>query len=182
MNLAAQYRLRRRCAAALRGLDIPRPWNLEEFLERFSRGRGRRVVLLEAPSLAAQAVSGQWWKMADADLIFHAPTDSLFERDLIVFHEVAHILCHHDDDAHGTLADRDVEALVRSLALDGCEGAVATILSRDAHFGSVAEQEAEYTAYRIKLLAERAGHHVSTDDPATPQLLSTMRRTLGAGD
>lgn len=180
LSAAADLQLRRRCAAALREIDIPHPWDFDEFLRRDGERRGRRVVVAAAPALAGKC-TGQWWKLADGDLILHAPTNSTFERDLIVFHEVAHIACDHDDDAAGSLIGRDVEEMALAAGLAGYAGAVQTMLARDVHLGRLVEREAEYTAYRLKLLAERAGHRITADDPAA-HMLSAMRRTLGSAD
>lgn len=182
MSLLGQYRLRRRCEAALTGLDVPQPWDLAEFLQRLGRRRGRPIVLDEAPDLAAVGVSAQWWKQPEADVILYAPTLSVFYLELSVFHEVGHMLCGHDTTAGGRpLAAGDLEQLTAA------PGAVATIFSRNSRFDRAEEQEAELVAYRLKLRAEQAGRppaaakagRAAVSDPAAAHLRAGMRRALG---
>lgn len=183
MRLLGQYRLRRRCEAALAGIDVPSPWDLRVFLDRLSLRRGRPILLDEAPALATVGVSAQWWKQPEADVILYAPTVSVFYLELSVFHEVGHMLCGHDRTAgDGPLPGGDLEALAAA------PGAVRTIFSRSSRFDRREEQEAELVAYRLKLLAEQA--RVATAgppaapppgswDPAAAHLREAMRKTLG---
>lgn len=175
MTWVSDRQLRRRCGAALRGLDIPTPWNLDSFLRSLGARRGREIVVAEAPELA-HSITAKWWKDRDRDFIFWAPTQSVFYRELNVFHEVGHMLCGHDRTADGKpFADGDMEVLTTA------PGAARTIFSRTSRFDSVAEREAEFTAYRLKLMTEqeRAAGGID-DDPATAHLRSAMRRTLGS--
>ena len=171
----AEQQLRRRCDRALHEVVIPMPWNLDRFLADVARRRGRPIVLSEESSLSDVAVSAQWWKEPDADVIMYAPTQSVFYLELNVFHEVGHMLRGHDTCADdGTpFAPGDLERLTSA------PGAAATIFSRDSRFDSTQEREAELTAYRLKLMVERVGRAVADDDAVTAHMRSTMRRTLG---
>ena len=171
-----QRRLRRRCEAALKGIYIPNPWDIRAFLEALGGKRDRPIIMDEAPELK-HSVSAYWWKDARADLIFYAPTESVFYRELNIFHEVGHMLCEHDQRfGDSPLALGDMESLTTA------HGAARQIFARNSRFDTVEEQEAEYTAYRLKLLVQqKTGHRdAAVTDPATEHLLSTMYRTLGS--
>lgn len=175
MRFTKRHQLRRRCDQALRDLYIPEPWDLRQCLDALSERRRRPILLSEAPELATQAISAQWWKEAEADIILYAPTMSVFYLELNVFHELGHMLCGHDNSSPGSpFAAGDMEALTAA------PGAAATIFSRDSRFDDEQEQEAELIAYRLKLLVERDGHVVDDRDPETAHMRSTMRRTLGS--
>lgn len=175
MKWTSERQLRRRCDAALRGIEIPAPWDLDGFLRSLGDRRGREIVLAEAPELT-NSVSAKWWKDRDRDFIFYAPTQSVFYLELNVFHEVGHMLCGHDHPSAGQpFAGGDMEALTTA------PDAARTIFSRSSRFDSVEEREAEFIAYRLKLLIEqRHSPSADDDDPATAHLRQTMRRTLGS--
>lgn len=176
MRWTQRQQLRRRCNQALEHIVVPAPWDLQDFLGALSAHRGRPILLSEAPELDNQAVSAQWWKESQADVILYAPTQSVFYLELNVFHEVGHMLCGHDTSPHGgPFAAGDMEVLANA------PGAAATIFSRSSRFDSAEEQEAEFIAYRLKLMIEREGHVIGVeDDPDTAHMRSTMRRTLGS--
>jgi hypothetical protein len=170
----SQRQLRRRCDAALRGIEIPHPWDIRVFLAMLSERRGRPIILDEAPQLVG-SVSAYWWKDAVADLIFYAPTQSVFYRELNIFHEVGHMLCEHDRRLGSSpMSFGDMESLTTAA------GAARQIYARDSRFEAVEEQEAEYTAYRIKLMVEQSlTARRSADNPDDEHMISAMRRTLG---
>lgn len=175
MKSRNQRQLRQRCERALRGIEIPQPWDLGVFLDELGRRRGRPIILDEAPQLT-NSISAYWWKDESADLIFYAPTESVFYRELNVFHEVGHMLCEHDREGGlGPMALGDVESLTT------VRGAVQQMFTRDSRFTLVQEQEAEYVAYRLKLLVDQVSNcsRPAAQDPATEHMRATMRRTLG---
>lgn len=158
----------------LRQVSIPTPWDLRDFLENLGEQRSRPIVLAEAPALADQSVSAQWWKQSDADVILYAPTQSTFYLELNVFHEVGHMLCGHDK-RYTPFSEQDMEALTSA------PGAASIIFSRSSRFDSDEEREAEFTAYRLKLMIER-GTTVADDDPTNAHMRKAMRRALGNAD
>ena len=173
MKLHKLSQLRRRCDDALRDVDIPAPWSLPRFLDDLAARRGRPIVLAEAPALNnSHTISAQWWKQPDADVILYAPTQSTFYLEVNVFHEVGHMLCGHDAYGASPFTDEDLRALTTA------PGAAALMFSRNSRFDSLEEQEAEVTAYRLKLMVERGGR--GADDSSAPHLVHSMRRALGS--
>lgn len=173
MRLHKHSQLRQRCNDALRGVDLPSPWSLDRFLADLAIRRNRPIVLAEAPALnTCHGVSAQWWKQPDVDVILYAPTQSIFYLEFNVFHEVAHMLCGHDAYRASLFADDDLQALTAA------PGAAALMFARNSRFDSIEEQEAEYAAYRLKLMVERGGH--GADDATASHLVHSMRRSLGS--
>lgn len=183
--------MRKRCDSALQGVVIPSPWNLQTFLDTLAQSRQRQIVLSEAPELTT-TTSAKWIKNRDIDFIFHAPTQSTFYLELNVFHEVGHMLCGHDlRHPKSLLNSVDLDSLGEMETLAGADGAIRTILSvgsngaeprifsRSSRFDSVEEQEAELTAYRLKLMVEDVRCQPLAVDPATAKMQDIMRRTLG---
>lgn len=180
MTTRVDRALKRRCDAILQAVIVPAPWDLDTFLRHCADKRGRPIVLDEAPQLA-NSVSACWWKDEDADLIFYAPTLSMFYLQLNVFHEIGHMLCGHDrrGDDPKMLAVGDMEALTTDAG-----GAVRRMFARDSRFTQIEEQEAEYIAYRLTLMVEhgRATRAGANADPAAAHMIETMHRTLGGQD
>lgn len=178
MSIFRAATLRRRCEDVLSDVTIPAPWNLDRFLTLLSERRNRPIILAEAAVPCGQHISAQWWKQPEADVILYAPTQSAFYRELNVLHEVGHMLCGHDGGAtpaKGPFTNGDLAELTSA------PSAAAIIFSRNSRFDSLEEQEAELTAYRLKVLIDRAERrHNSLSDPSAPYVVHAMRRSLGS--
>jgi hypothetical protein len=170
--------LRRRCEDVLNDIEIPAPWSLDRFLALLSERRNRPIILAQASVPCGQHISAQWWKQPEADVILYAKTQSTFYKELSVLHEVGHMLCGHDRGAaslSGPFTDADLTEITCAPA------AAAVIFSRNSRFDSVEEQEAELTAYRLKVMIERSERlHAPLSDLAAPRVVHVMRRAIGS--
>jgi hypothetical protein len=129
-----------RHAAIIRELDIPAPFNLEEFTARLERQRNRPIRL--CPFRSGPGVPcGVWIAIADADYVYYEQDTTRFHVNLIVLHEIAHMVLGHQ----GLPAWQN---LARQIAPDVHPGLVRLLLSRSA-YASPEEREAETLASRI---------------------------------
>ncbi len=141
-------RLRAACAERLRGITVPRPFNLAVFAGAVARHRGRPLRICPLPGQAGElSVSGAWAATDHDDRIFIEPAASPWHRDLIALHEISHMLCDHDADLHWA------DSLAAALLPDVGTGAVRRMLGRHG-YPPGQEQEAEMMA---SLILERAG-------------------------
>jgi hypothetical protein len=100
--------LRRRCERRLRGIRIPRPFDLDAFCAEVAARRGRPLRREPVPGLSSQAPCGLWVGTEKVDHIFYDPGTSPLHAEHIVLHELAHILGGHalgrPGDGDGTLS------------------------------------------------------------------------------
>lgn len=135
---------KRRHAAIVRDLDIPRPFDLAEFTARLERRRNRPIRL--RPFSSGQgAACGLWIATADADYIFAEQDTTPFHRSVIALHEIAHMLLGHG----GPVAWQN---LARQIAPDVRPALVRLILGRSA-YATAEERDAETLA---SLILQRA--------------------------
>jgi hypothetical protein len=131
---------KRRCAAMIADLDIPRPFDLERFLAQVERRRNRMIFL--HPFTSGPGIPcGLWLGTARADHIFHEEGTTPRHRTHIILHEVAHMLLDHG-------AGRSERGLWHLLAPDVDPALVRLILGRSA-YTTAEEQEAETVASLI---------------------------------
>src|SRR3712207_3910765 len=115
--------LRRRCAAVLRGFDVPRPFDLNTFVRGIEQVRGRRLVLM-AVTTEASSPCGLW--MADpatgTDYVMYEAVTTPLRQVHIVLHEIGHLLFRHRGMSPfatqflaTALPDLDAQAVVRAL-------------------------------------------------------------------
>ena len=133
--------LRRRCERRLRGVRIPRPFDLDAFCDEVAARRGRPLVRRPVPGLSDGAPCGLWIATDRADYVFYDPGTSPLHAEHIVLHELAHILSGH------TLAG-DSGAAAR-LFPDLDPAAVVRVLGRVA-YTTEQEREAEMMASLIR--------------------------------
>jgi hypothetical protein len=97
--------LRWRSERRLRGIRVPRPFDLDAFCAEVAASRGRPLVRRPVPGLSAEAPCGMWIATDKADHVFYDPGTSPLHAEHIVLHELAHILCGHSgaDDAFAKL-------------------------------------------------------------------------------
>ena len=160
------------CEQRLRGLDVPRPFRLDEFSEAVARARGRPLHILTLPELDGdddQALTGVLISTEDDDWVFASPGASPWHRDLIVLHEIAHLLCGHGADAQWP---RDhVQALLPELS----DQSVQHALTRHAYTGAQ-EREAEQLASLI--LARADADPLGTDSAGREGVAGRLTHTL----
>ncbi|EHK88739.1 hypothetical protein SZMC14600_03506 [Saccharomonospora azurea SZMC 14600] len=89
---------RRRCEQlvddVLARTGIPRPWSVNDWLDRLERVRGRDIDLCALP-WSPGAPTGAWQRHRDYDLIAYPDNTAGFHQDHIILHEVGHMLFEH---------------------------------------------------------------------------------------
>ncbi|WP_060575585.1 MULTISPECIES: hypothetical protein [unclassified Pseudonocardia] len=142
--------LHRRCAALVHRLDrdiggIPRPFDLDELLDRIERHR-ERPIDLHATRISG-GPCGLWLRRDDADVIVYPENTSTVHQTHIVLHEIGHMVCEHrgacalDLGSVGGLVSPERALLAEHM------------LARST-YGTDDEQEAEMVGTLIRLAAE----------------------------
>ncbi len=149
-SFSSSTRLRQRCKMHLANVEIPRPWDLQEFCERLARQRGRDLALTPVPQMEGTLdITGAWLALEDYDVVFFHPNTSPWHREQIVLHECAHMVSGHVPSIH-TADGLIAECLVAHFT----PAAVAKVLLRSRYDAPI-EQEAEVLAGLIDSVAER---------------------------
>lgn len=165
-------RLRASCYDRVRGLPVPQPFDLPQFLASVGEHRGRRIQLFLVPGLAAGDgfPNGWWTKLDDEDQIYVEQGTSPLHRDAIALHEVGHMLCdHYPDEILDTTALRQ--------ALPDLEpAALAHMFATRHNYSQIEEREAEMVA---SLLIERAGLGHARVDGKPSKLIDRLGEALG---
>ncbi|MBC9000491.1 ImmA/IrrE family metallo-endopeptidase [Micromonospora aurantiaca (nom. illeg.)] len=86
--------LRRQITPLVDRFSPPAPWDIARYVETISARRGRPIQLL--PTDTAGGVCGLWVATDQADYIAYERGTSGPHRDLIILHELGHILFGHD--------------------------------------------------------------------------------------
>src|SRR5215217_1559286 len=86
-------KLRKRCEARLRDLDVPVPFDLDAFCTSVAARRGRAIVLCSVAG--RHGPSGAWIASGSIDYIFYAAQTNPLHQQHIALHEVSHLLCDH---------------------------------------------------------------------------------------
>lgn len=161
--------LRRRCAARLRELDLPTPFDVRSFCDAVGDRRGRPIRLCPVTSQAGPC--GLWAAGSGVDYIFYERSTSLLHQEHIILHEVSHLLCGHRP---ALVSD---EERCRLLFPDLDNAMVQQILARTA-YPDEEEQEAELLA---SLILQRAvGRTLRDERPDDRQLAELLDRLEAA--
>lgn len=161
--------LRRRCEARLRGLELPMPFDIQEFCATVAARRQRPIFLRAVSSEAGPC--GACVSLPTGDFILYEQQTPPLHQQHIILHEVCHLLCGH----RALQAPPDIpDVLFPSLSPD----LVQTLLRR-AGYAAADEQEAELLA---SLILERTAPSRLSDsvtaDPATAGFLSGLEVCL----
>lgn len=161
-------RVRRHCAAILRDLRLPVPFDVRAVCAELADRRGRPITLLPFPGLSE--LCGLWVATDTADLIAYEQHTTAPHQDHIVLHEIGHLLCAHypasltlDEQARLVLPNLDPEMVRRVLGRTG--------------YSSAEEREAEFFA---SLVGGQAGFSPSGDS-AADRLRSALDDGVGHG-
>ena len=137
MSDMSERRLRARCRALLRELDMEPPFDVGELCTRLARQRGRPIRLLAHP-IPAPGPFGVWLSDPAGDLIVYQQETSRLHQVQIILHEVGHMIAGHASDEQ----DDDVLRLLSpSISPD-----VARRWLRRTDYHSAEEIEAEKIA------------------------------------
>lgn len=169
MDLA---RLRRRCEARLRGLELPVPFDVRAFAEGLARRRGRPIVLRPLPR--AGGCSGLWVATPAADVVFFEAETSPLHQEHILLHELCHLVLEHRPGAPppagpaGLFPDLRPEAVRRMLQRAG--------------YSTDEDREAELLASMILERATRTPPSSVTGASPDPAVVAPVERLEAALD
>jgi hypothetical protein len=155
-----------RCAAKIRSLPVPDPFDLEQFRINLENHRKRGLQLI--PAQTPPACSGMWIPLADTDCIFYERATTRPHQVHIIAHETGHMVFGHRGEPLG-----DSE-LARLLFPDLDPDTVRSALARSG-YTDIEEQEAETFA---SLLLDRIKAPSTSDLP--PEKADLLRRVEAA--
>ena len=141
MTVVSRRQLQRRCAALLREVSLPVPFDIGALTEQLAARRGRPIRLIPMGGLTG--VCGLWIATDTVDLVFYESETTPPHREHIILHELAHVLCHHSP------APQSLAAQAQQLLPDVDPGLVHRILGRTG-YSTVEEREAETLASLIR--------------------------------
>jgi hypothetical protein len=148
-------RLRQRCEAKVRELDIHAPFDVRSFCHALAAQRGRPILL--EPLAGTAGACGIWVAVPSADLIFYEEETSPLHQDHIILHEISHLVCGHEPVP---VSEGEISLL---LFPDLQAQTVKHVLQRGG-YSTFEEREAETLA---SLILERAGTGPSVQLSAT---------------
>jgi hypothetical protein len=162
-------RLRRRCQARLRVLclELPVPFDIQAFCRALGARRGRPIVLCSVNTWTGPC--GLWVATDTTDYFFYERATSRLHQDLIVLHEIGHMVCEHRS---AELLDGEMAGI---LGLDA--GMVSRVLGRTT-YSSGEEQEAEVLA--SLLLTRAVRDPPPSRRPADPEVAAELDRVQAA--
>jgi hypothetical protein len=131
----------RRCRRIVERLDLPRPFDVREFIGLLALERGRPIELIQLSS-RPNLPCGLMVSTDDADLILYSADTSALHRQHILLHEAAHLVCGHGDGAFaGGAAGAVTGAGATSAAAAAAAGPVDVDIDTDtdtaAPFGAI---------------------------------------------
>ena len=143
-----------RALEILDGLTLPEPWDSRELVAQIANARGRRIRVHSVPTEALDdKACGLWVSAEDDDYLVYPDDCPAWYADLVICHELSHMLFEHDLEV---IADSRQLPGERPIDLDGLASflpdfdpaKVRAVLGRTV-FGSRREDEAEYLATLI---------------------------------
>ncbi|MDT7718530.1 MAG: hypothetical protein QOH09_4522 [Pseudonocardiales bacterium] len=167
--------LRARCCQRvddlLRHTGLPYPWNINQFLDRLERHRGRDIDLCAVAWNFGDSC-GAWQQRPDHDVIAYTENTSGFHQDHIILHEVGHMISQHCGRC--VLSQEDAQRIAPDLA----PAALAHLLDRSG--GQAEEHEAETIAALIHQRAcVRPQLSIDGIPPAAAQRLTRLEYIFG---
>ena len=161
----------RRCAAIAAELDIPQPFDFDEFLAMVETRRGKKIHL--HPFRSGQGLPcGLWIGTDSADHVFHEEGTSGWHQMQIIMHELAHMLLGHE----GTGA---WDSMARLLAPDVSPTLVRLVLGRAA-YDTIEERQAEILASLILARAVPAPRELAVGE-GTAAMMNRLVQMWGNG-
>ncbi len=167
MNLKA---LRERCESRLGALHLPSPFDVHDFGRTVGAQRGRAILL--HPVVGLGDVSGVWVTGGSADHIFYEQDTSPLHQELIILHELSHLLCGHQP------VPVTEEELPQLLFAHLRPETVRRVLRRRTAYSREEEREAELLATLILEKATRAAAADAVADPAAAQLVRRVEASF----
>jgi hypothetical protein len=163
-----------RNAAIVKELDIPAPFDLDQFMNGLEQQRRRPIRL--CPFKTEPGVPcGLWISTAEADYLYYEEGTTPYHKDHIALHEAAHMLLGHRG---GTPV---LQRLASMLIPDADPELVQLMLGRTV-YSCQEERDAETLA---SLIHERSGDRpppLPPAGPATGAFVSLLQRAWGGGE
>src|SRR5581483_197463 len=162
--------LRTRCEARLGELQLPIPFDVQQFCHSIGERRSRPILLHSIDSPAGPC--GTWLAAPASDHIFYERQTSPLHQEHIILHEISHLLCGHRG---GSVSDGELRDL---LLPDLRPEMVESVLRRRA-YGTDDKQEAELLASLIlERVARTRSPRAAAPDAETASLLHRLHASL----
>ncbi len=168
-------RLRARCQQRVDDLlqrtGVPHPWDINQFIDRLERHRGRDIDLC-AISWTVGDSCGAWQQRPDHDVIAYAENTSGFHQDHIILHEIGHMISQHQGRC--VLSEEEAQRIAPDLA----PAAFAHLLDRST--SEAEEHEAETIASLIhQRVRVRPQLGIDVVPPAAAERLTRVEYIFG---
>jgi hypothetical protein len=161
--------VRRRSRSLVAALDLPEPFDMDEFCTTVGRRRGRPLYRVPA-ELPAGSPSGMWVATPDLDYVFYERRTTKLHQRHIVLHELGHILGEHE--APPAMSDATSRTLLPNLD----PAMVRRMLAR-TYFSAIEEQEAELVASLIhERISAWAPSPPEPPAPVAPEVAEVLAR------
>lgn len=166
------YRLRKRCERIVAELEVPEPFDIQTLCDALGERRGRPIHLVPI-KLPAQTVCGMCVPTGDFDAIFFEQDTSPLHQQLIIGHELGHLLAGHQatevldaDASRLLLPDLDPQLVQRSLGR--------------SNYAATEEREAEMIGSLLlrRLRGERGDMDDEPLDGQDAELYGRLRHSL----
>ncbi|MEV5300242.1 hypothetical protein [Amycolatopsis methanolica] len=162
-------RLRAECeekvATLVADVGIPRPWSINEFLDRLEAYRGREIDLCAVRWRLGQS-TGAWQRHEDFDVIAYPENPTGAHQDHVILHELGHMFWEHPRRC--VLSLQEVQQLAPSLGA----AALGHLLNPAA---AAADEYVAETFATLMLARIRAAGRVQPGD----ELAQRVRATFG---
>ena len=163
--------VRRRSRALVAALDIPEPFDMDDFCRALgaSRGRPLRRVAAELPT---GSPSGMWVATPEVDYVFFEQRTTALHQRHIVLHELGHLISNHD--APPAMTDAASRMLLPHLD----PAMVRRMLGR-TYYSAVEEQQAELIGSLIhERISSWAPEPTWTVDPDVADVVARLERVF----
>lgn len=164
-------RLRKKCTALIRSLDLPDPFDIEVLCTRIGDSRGRPLQL--APlAFPAEGPCGLLVSTAAADYIFYEANTGPTHRTHVIAHELGHLLLDHHP-AGGPLDD-----CAGRLVPDGLDSTLVQHMFGRNQYAHPDEFAAEYFATRVLRQVSDWNSAPPSVPPGLADLVHRLERSL----
>jgi hypothetical protein len=160
--------IRRRCRDLVRTLDIPSPFDVQQFCAALAARRGRSIDLRPL-AMPSGGPCGLFVSTAGCDYIFYEERTTGLHREHIIMHEIGHLLSDHGGE--GVLTPTATELLLPHLD----PALVSRVLNRTEY--SVEEERTAETV--ASMILERANRWKPVSQWAAPAHGAEVRRRVG---
>jgi len=160
--------IHRHCRDLVRDLDVPFPFDVQQFCAGLAARRGRPIDLCPLP-MPSGGPCGVWVSTPTRDYIFYEEATSGLHREHIIMHEIGHLLADHGSETTLT------ETVSRLLLPHLDPALVGRVLHRTAY--SVDEERTAETV--ATMILERANRWKPVSQWVAPQHGAEVRRRVG---